>query len=50
MIILEILAPVGLLRWLPFALAVFALPTFVGVTAGAWARALHRTRAFCQIR
>lgn len=40
MIILAILASfaaIGLLCWLLFTLAVFALPTFVGVTAGAWA-------------
>lgn len=40
MIILAILASVaaiGLLCWLLFTLAVFALPAFVGVTAGAWA-------------
>lgn len=40
MIILAIvasLAVIGLLCWLLFTLAVFALPAFVGVTAGAWA-------------
>ncbi|RTM03880.1 MAG: hypothetical protein EKK31_17725 [Hyphomicrobiales bacterium] len=40
MIILGIfasLAAIGLLCWLLFTLAVFALPAFVGVTAGAWA-------------
>ncbi|KIZ40129.1 MULTISPECIES: hypothetical protein [Rhodopseudomonas] len=40
MIILAILASlfaVGLLCWLVFTLAVFALPAFVGVTTGAWA-------------
>lgn len=40
MIVLAILASlvaIGLLCWLLFTLAVFALPTFVGVTAGAWA-------------
>ncbi len=40
MIILAILASltaIGLLCWLLFTLAVFALPAFVGVTAGAWA-------------
>jgi hypothetical protein len=40
MIILAIvasLAAIGLLCWLLFTLAVFALPAFVGVTAGAWA-------------
>ncbi|MBB4840913.1 hypothetical protein HNP52_004010 [Sphingomonas kyeonggiensis] len=40
MIILAILASlavIGLLCWLLYTLAVFALPTFVGVTAGAWA-------------
>ncbi|WP_298954009.1 hypothetical protein [uncultured Methylobacterium sp.] len=31
------LAAVGLLCWLLFTLAVFALPAFVGFTAGAWA-------------
>lgn len=35
--ILASLAAIGLLCWLLFTLAVFALPTFVGVTAGAWA-------------
>lgn len=40
MIILAILASIaaiGLLCWLLFTLAVFALPAFIGVTAGAWA-------------
>lgn len=40
MIILEILASlaaIGLLCWLLFTLAVFALPAFVSVSAGAWA-------------
>ncbi|MHC1547933.1 hypothetical protein [Phyllobacterium sp. K27] len=40
MIILAILASfaaIGLLCWLLFTLAVFALPAFVGVTAGTWA-------------
>ena len=40
MIILAILLPfaaIGLLCWLLFTLAVFALPAFVGVAAGAWA-------------
>mgnify|MGYP001401630710 FL=1 len=40
MIILAIfasLAVLELLCWLLFTLAVFALPAFVGVTAGAWA-------------
>jgi hypothetical protein len=39
MIILALasLAAIGLLCWLLFTLAVFALPAFVGVTAGAWA-------------
>lgn len=40
MIILGILASVaaiGLLCWLLFTLAVFALQAFVGVSAGAWA-------------
>lgn len=40
MIILAILASfaaIGLLCWLLFTLAVFALPAFVGVTAGSWA-------------
>lgn len=40
MIILAVLASVaaiGLLCWLLFTLAVFALPAFVGVSAGAWA-------------
>ncbi|WP_456817224.1 hypothetical protein [Bradyrhizobium sp. USDA 4520] len=40
MIILSIfasLAAIGVLCWLLFTLAVFALPAFVGLTAGAWA-------------
>lgn len=40
MIILAILVSltaIGLLCWLLFTLAVFALPVFVGATAGAWA-------------
>jgi hypothetical protein len=40
MIILAILASLaatGLLCWLLFTLAAFALPAFVGVTVGAWA-------------
>lgn len=40
MIILAILgslAAIGVLCWLLFTLAVFALPTFVGATVGAWA-------------
>ncbi|WP_427144825.1 hypothetical protein [Rhizobium pisi] len=37
--ILASLAAIGLLCWLLFTLAVFALPAFVGVTAGAWAHA-----------
>lgn len=40
MIILAIvasLAAIGLLCWLLFTLAVFALPAFVGVTVGTWA-------------
>ncbi|MCK1323544.1 hypothetical protein IVA94_22125 [Bradyrhizobium sp. 156] len=36
------LAAIGLLCWLLFTLAVFALPAFVGVNAGAWA---HGTSA-----
>ncbi|MAM38750.1 MAG: hypothetical protein CL949_09695 [Erythrobacter sp.] len=35
--ILESLTAIGLLCWLLFTLAVFALPAFVGFTAGAWA-------------
>lgn len=35
--ILASLAAIGLLCWLLFTLAVFALPVFVGATAGAWA-------------
>ncbi|PZO02435.1 MAG: hypothetical protein DCF30_05230 [Hyphomicrobiales bacterium] len=35
--ILASLAAIGMLCWLLFTLAVFALPAFVGVTAGAWA-------------
>ncbi len=41
MIILAILASIaaiGLLCWLLFTLAVFALPVFVGFAAGAWAQ------------
>ncbi|PVE22728.1 hypothetical protein DC522_19515 [Microvirga sp. KLBC 81] len=37
MIILASLAAIGVLCWLLFTLAVFALPAFVGVSAGAWA-------------
>lgn len=40
--ILASLAAIGLLCWLLFTLAVFALPAFVGATAGAWA---HSTGA-----
>lgn len=35
--ILASIAAIGLLCWVLFTLAVFALPAFVGVTAGAWA-------------
>lgn len=35
--ILASLAAIGLLCWLLFALAIFALPAFVGVTVGGWA-------------
>lgn len=45
MILLAIIASltaIGLLCWLLFTLAVFALPAFVGATAGAWA---HSTGA-----
>lgn len=35
--ILASLAAIGLLCWLLFTLAVFALPAFVGFAAGAWA-------------
>lgn len=35
--ILASLAAIGLLCWLLFTLAVFALPAFVGVIVGAWA-------------
>ena len=35
--ILASLAAIGLLCWLLFTLAVFALPAFVGATVGAWA-------------
>ena len=35
--ILASLAAIGLLCWLLFTLAVFALPAFAGFTAGAWA-------------
>jgi hypothetical protein len=40
--ILASLAAIGLLCWLLFTLAVFALPAFVGFAAGAWA---HSTGA-----
>ncbi|BAI99147.1 MULTISPECIES: hypothetical protein [Sphingomonadales] len=35
--ILASLAAIGVLCWLLFTLAVFALPAFVGATVGAWA-------------
>jgi hypothetical protein len=35
--ILASIATIGMLCWLLFNLAVFALPAFVGVTAGVWA-------------
>ena len=35
--VLGSLAAIGVLCWLLFMLAVFALPTFVGVSAGIWA-------------
>lgn len=35
--ILASVAAIGVLCWLLFTLAVFALPLFVGATAGAWA-------------
>ena len=35
--ILASIAAIGLLCWLLFTLAVFALPAFAGVTAGVWA-------------
>ncbi len=35
--ILASLAAIGMLCWLLFTLAVFALPAFIGVTAGDWA-------------
>lgn len=35
--ILASLAAIGMLCWLLFTLAVFALPAFVGATVGAWA-------------
>lgn len=35
--ILASIAAIGMLCWLLFTLAVFALPAFVGVTAGGWA-------------
>jgi hypothetical protein len=38
--ILASLAAIGLLCWLLFTLAVFALPAFVGVTVGAWAHGI----------
>lgn len=40
--ILGSLAAIGVLCWLLFTIAVFALPTFVGVSAGIWA---HETGA-----
>ena len=35
--ILSSIAAIGVLCWLLFTLAVFALPAFIGVTLGAWA-------------
>lgn len=35
--ILASLAAIGLLCWLLFTLAIFALPAFVGITVGTWA-------------
>jgi hypothetical protein len=35
--ILASIAAIGMLCWLLFTLAIFALPAFVGVTAGVWA-------------
>ena len=35
--ILGLLAAIGVLCWLLFTLAVFALPAFIGVSAGIWA-------------
>ena len=35
--ILFSIAAIGVLCWLLFTLAVFALPVFAGATAGAWA-------------
>ena len=40
--ILGSLAAIGALCWLLFALAIYALPAFVGVSAGIWA---HQTGA-----
>lgn len=40
--ILGSLAAIGALRWLLFALAIYALPAFVGVNAGLWT---HQTGA-----
>ena len=40
--ILGSLAAIGVLCWLLFTLAVFALPAFIGVSAGIWA---HETGA-----
>lgn len=40
--ILASLAAIGVLCWLLFTLAVFALPLFAGATAGLWA---HQTGA-----
>ncbi len=40
--ILGSLAAIGVLCWLLFTLAVFALPAFIGVSAGIWA---HQTGA-----
>ncbi|NJO35601.1 MAG: hypothetical protein HC869_23535, partial [Rhodospirillales bacterium] len=40
--ILGSLAAIGVLCWLLFTLAVFALPAFIGASAGIWA---HETGA-----
>lgn len=41
-VIIGSLAAIGALCWLLFMLAVFALPAFIGVSAGIWA---HETGA-----
>ena len=48
--ILASLAAIGLLCWLLFTLAVFALPAFVGVTAGASAPEVLVQRILVRLR